>query len=65
MMIGRLLMISLCVLAISPVFATSEVCHSIKADKERLACFDREASPAHGTKRQAKPAQTMSIPWIH
>lgn len=53
-MIDRLLMICFGVLAVSPVFAAAESCHSIAADKERLACFDRQASPAQGSKPMAK-----------
>jgi hypothetical protein len=44
-MIDRLLLIGVG-LTISPVFAASEICNSIEANKDRLACFDRQASPA-------------------
>jgi type VI secretion system VasI family protein len=47
-------MISLSVLATSPIYAATETCRSIAAEKERLACFDRAAAPAQGGKRQAK-----------
>jgi hypothetical protein len=57
MIIARLLMIGLSLLTTSPVFATTELCRSIGADKERLACFDREASPVQASKRQAKAAE--------
>jgi hypothetical protein len=58
MMIDRLLMIGFAVLAISPVFAASEICYSIEADKDRLACFDRQASPAHGQQGAAKSTKS-------
>jgi hypothetical protein len=57
MITARLLMIGLSLLAVSPVFATTELCRSIRADKERLACFDRETSPLQGSKRQAKATE--------
>ena len=57
MIIARLLMIGLSLLAVSPVFANAELCRSIRADKERLACFDRKASPVQGSKRQAKATE--------
>jgi len=53
MRIGGLLLIGLSVLAASPVFAATESCRTIAAEKERLACFDRAAAPAQGGKRQA------------
>ena len=57
MIIARLLLIGLSLLTTSPVFATTELCRSIGADKERLACFDREASPVQASNRQAKAAE--------
>ena len=59
-MIDRLLMIGLGVLAISPVFAASESCNSIEADRDRLACFDRQASPAQGSKPRAKSTKNSA-----
>ena len=64
-MIDRLLMIGFGLLAISPVFAASQACNSIAADKERRACFERRATPAQGSKPQAKstkrPAETIYV----
>lgn len=54
MIITRMLMAGLIVLASSPVSATTELCRSIGPDKERLACFDREASPVQANNRQPK-----------
>ena len=51
MRITGMLIVGLSVLATTPVFATSELCRSISSEKERLACFDREASPVQGNKR--------------
>jgi hypothetical protein len=57
-MIDRLVIIGFGLIAISPVFADSQICHSIEADKERLACFDRQAQPAQSSKPQAKPTKS-------
>ena len=54
MRMTRVLMVGMAVLAISPVLAATERCRSIRSDKERLACFDSEASAAQANKRQAK-----------
>ena len=54
MKLNQILMVGLSVLASSPVFATVEQCRSIGPDKERLACFDKEASLVHGDKQQTK-----------
>jgi hypothetical protein len=54
MKMTRMLMVGLAVLAISPVLAATERCRSIQSDKERLACFDSEASAAQANKQQAK-----------
>jgi hypothetical protein len=56
-MIDRLLLIGVG-LTISPVFAASEICNSIEANKDRLACFDRQASPAQGSKPRAKSTKS-------
>ena len=58
--IDRLLIIGLCVLANTPVFAATENCRSIPAEKQRLACFDREASPAQVSKKQAKAPEATT-----
>ena len=50
----RMLMVGLAVLAISPVLAATERCRPIRLDKERLACFDSEASAAQANKPHAK-----------
>jgi hypothetical protein len=52
MKINQILMVGLSLLVSSPGFATVEQCRSIGPDKERLACFDKEASPVHGSKQQ-------------
>jgi hypothetical protein len=49
-----MLMAGLAVLAISPALAATERCRSIRSDKERLACFDSEASAAQASKPHAK-----------
>jgi hypothetical protein len=59
MRITSILMVGLSVLATSPAFAATELCRSIGSDKERLACFDREASQ---DKRQAKPTSETAAP---
>jgi hypothetical protein len=59
-----MLMVGLSVLATSPVFAATELCRSIEADKERLACFDREASRVQGNERQTKPTKETAGPNI-
>jgi hypothetical protein len=64
MRIDRLLVIGLSVLAVSPVFAATESCRSIAADKERLACFDRAAPPAQGSKRQAKAEEAAGSKFV-
>jgi hypothetical protein len=50
----RMLMVGMAVLAVLPVLAAPERCLSIRLDKERLACFDGEASAAQANKQQAK-----------
>jgi hypothetical protein len=62
MRIYWVVMIGLSVLAISPAFATSEVCRSIAVDKERLACFDRAASPGQNTNPRAASSQSSAVP---
>jgi hypothetical protein len=57
MRITSMLIVGLSVLVSSPAFAATELCRSIGSDKERLACFDREASPVQGNKRQSKATQ--------
>ena len=49
-----MLMVGMVVLTTSPVFASTELCRSIGSDKERLACFDREAAAVQENKRQTK-----------
>lgn len=61
-MIDRLSIIGLSILAISPAFAASKVCRSIAGDKERLACFEREASPAQGSKPQVTSTKSPAGP---
>jgi hypothetical protein len=51
---GRMLMIALGVLAATPAFAAAEFCRSIRSESERLACFDKHASPVDAGKRQAR-----------
>ena len=46
----------LSILAISPASAADEQCRAIKSEKGRLACFDREASSAKSSNRDARPA---------
>ena len=48
--------IGLSILAISPAFAAGEQCHSIKSDKDRLACFDRGMPSAQSSNSEARPA---------
>ena len=57
MKLNQILMVGLSILVSSPVFATVEQCRSIGPDKERLACFDKEAPPVLGNKQQAKAAK--------
>ena len=47
--------IGLSILATSPASAVNEHCRSIKSDKERLACFDREASSTQRGNTEARP----------
>jgi hypothetical protein len=60
MRIDRLLMIGLSILATSPVFAAPEGCHSIAVDKERLACFDRDASPGQSKRPHDGPTKNTA-----
>jgi hypothetical protein len=46
----------LSILAVSPASAADEQCRSIKSDKGRLACFDREGSSARSSDTKARPA---------
>lgn len=52
--------IGLCSLANSPASAADEQCHSIKSDKERLACFDR-GPPVVQSSREVRPAADPKI----
>jgi hypothetical protein len=54
MKFNQVLMVGLSVLLSSPVLATVEQCRSIGSDKERLACFDREAPPYQGNEQQTR-----------
>jgi hypothetical protein len=47
--------IGLSIVATSPASAVNEHCRSIKSDKERLACFDREASSTQRGNTEARP----------
>ena len=47
--------IGLSILATSPASAVDEQCRSIKSDKGRLACFDREASSTQRGNTEARP----------
>jgi hypothetical protein len=47
--------IGLSIVATSPASAVNEQCRSIKSDKERLACFDREASSTQRGNTEARP----------
>lgn len=53
---ASVIVIGLSILAISPTSAADEQCRSIKSDKGRLACFDREASSAQSINKEARPA---------
>lgn len=48
--------IGLAVLAYSPAYSADEQCRSIKSDKGRLACFDRETASAQGSLGEVPPA---------
>jgi hypothetical protein len=52
-----MLMVGLSILGTSPVLAATELCRSIRSDKERLACFDSEAVAVQGNKQQAEAAK--------
>jgi hypothetical protein len=54
MKFNHILMVGLSLLLSSPGFATVEQCRSIGPEKERLACFDKEAPPVNGDKQQTK-----------
>jgi hypothetical protein len=58
-------------LALWSTMAKAELCRSIRSDKERLACFDREITGSPANKRQtsktiAKPEQAIIDPvdWL-
>lgn len=52
--------IGLSILAASPASAAEGQCRSVKSDKDRLACFDREAPSAHSF-GEARPATDQKI----
>jgi hypothetical protein len=54
--ISAMTAIGLGILAASPASAAGEQCRSIKSDKGRLACFDRDGSSARSSDAEARPA---------
>jgi hypothetical protein len=53
--------VGLSILTISPTSAADEQCRSIKSDMTRLACFDRAASSAQSSNKEAHPATDQKV----
>jgi hypothetical protein len=53
--------VGLSILAISPISAADEQCRSIKSNMARLACFDRAASSAQSSSKEARPATDQKV----
>jgi hypothetical protein len=58
---ASMIAVGLSILAISPTSAADEQCRSIKSDMARLACFDRAASSAQSSNKEAHPATDQKV----